>query len=1632
VIKIVGVSNGLAEVDSDGDDRADNALNIDDAQNVPDLAQLYEPGKTLWRVPVQHFTPWDCNWPYGPPARATAPQLPRPSANGGNSNEHCDDPSLSCGSLIELENQTLGESVPITGTPFSLNYRSERVTGRSAILTIPLTGSELPQGIKEVLLNIDYGGQHISQRFPAIPNQTKSLKLPIQNTYGHNQSAKAKVSVGYTYDAVYYNTPPDYDRAFGLIDSITEIRARQEVVLFTVSMVEIDSIEKSKLALPFSGWALNVLHGYDPKSKVVLFGTGERKYNLSQALGLMATTVAGGNWLDKATICDGRPAIQSQLFGFDFTIASDGDIYLVGYSDRFNEKQIICKISSDRKLTKFLELDYTGSEQGSIQYGLDNNFYFRENNNNPRLYRINKNGSLSLVIGNNTMEYSSASSLATESYFGLNSSYVVAPDSTIYIADKENNRIRRVDPNGRIFTIGGGEECNLEPKPFYVALKKSNLCLDGDIAIERDGSLLISEFFRISRITPAGLIINIAGDGKQESDGDGGNAMEASIYYPNNIMVANDGSIYFAESDHVIRLLSTEGKIHVIAGNRKKYVPKEIEDNGYWYPDRPVDIDGPSTAISLDLNNGYNSSLNVSPDGVVYIGEYLGIRKLSNNIPSLNFNEFGFSSIDGRELEVFDSVGRHLRTVNTATGVTIYSFGYDNAGKLNSITDASNNVTTFEWDANGLPSAIKSPFGQRTTLSVNSDGYLASVTNPAGESYRMTYDSGGLLTSFQTPRGPISTFAYDSETGRLIKDSNAGGGSQTLSNTKLSKGIEVKRTTSEGLHTRYRLENLTTGERRRKVIAPDGTQTVKLEGTDGSIKTTQVDGTLVEQLLGPDPRFGMLSPVSKSLKTTIGDLVSTITTERLAELANKDDPLSLTKLTEKVAVNGRTSTSVYTAADKTTTAKSAAGRISQTVTDNIGRVTESLITGLETVKNSYDAHGRLASVSQGSGANERLLNFAYNDQGYLASVTDPLGRSVAYQYDLAGRVTQQTLPDGNDILFNYDANGNLTALTPPGKPAHRFSYDKVDQQTQYTPPDVGAGSNSTQYSYNLDKQLTQIARPDGLTLDFVYDNAGRLKTLTTPDGAAAYSYDAVTGKLVGIDTPAGNGLDYAFNGALLTSTTWSGAVAGKVGFSYDNDFRVTGISLNDADPVAYQYDADSLLTQAGALSLSRSAENGLLTGSSLGSISDSLSYNGFGELSQYAASHNGSDLLKFSYTRDKLGRITHKKEMRGSLETEYDYAYDSAGRLAEVRKNNLLQARYSYDANGNRLQYQGSSTVNAAYDDQDRLLTYGNAGYQYTANGELKTKTVGSAVTQYQYDVLGNLKQVKLPAGKQINYLVDGQNRRIGKQVDGVLQQAFVWQDQLKPVAELDGSGNLVSRFVYATRVNVPDYMVQGGVTYRIITDHLGSPRLVVRASDGVVVQRMDYDEFGKVLDDTNPGFQPFGFAGGLYDRETGLVRFGARDYDALTGRWLSKDKLGVRGGINQYVFVNNIPTMYVDPTGYFPWILLLAYIPDAVDFIMGAFFDELTPSFGSGIGSTTGSFCRMTVTNLREWRRNRNEGIQRRIDEARGQIDIARELHGDLMLNGPQPGIDWEAQLRFSIEHRYYWEQVLTNLEGR
>src|SRR5262249_22050243 len=151
----------------------------------------------------------------------------------------------------------------------------------------------------------------------------------------------------------------------------------------------------------------------------------------------------------------------------------------------------------------------------------------------------------------------------------------------------------------------------------------------------------------------------------------------------------------------------------------------------------------------------------------------------------------------------------------------------------------------------------------------------------------------------------------------------------------------------------------------------------------------------------------------------------------------------------------------------------------------------------------------------------------------------------------------------------------------------------------------------------------------------------------------------------------------------------------------------------------------------------------------------------------FMAAYSSATLYQTQFTRDLLGRIMTKTETIGGVTDTYTYHYDQAGRLDQVQKNGTVIASYAYDANGNRLSVsRPDGTVTGTYDARDRLTSYGATRYTYPANGELQSKTTGGQPTTYAYDGGGTLLRVPLPAGPQIDYVIDGQNRRTGKSVN--------------------------------------------------------------------------------------------------------------------------------------------------------------------------------------------------------------------------------------------------------------------------
>ena len=188
----------------------------------------------------------------------------------------------------------------------------------------------------------------------------------------------------------------------------------------------------------------------------------------------------------------------------------------------------------------------------------------------------------------------------------------------------------------------------------------------------------------------------------------------------------------------------------------------------------------------------------------------------------------------------------------------------------------------------------------------------------------------------------------------------------------------------------------------------------------------------------------------------------------------------------------------------------------------------------------------------------------------------------------------------------------------------------------------------------------------------------------------------------------------------------------------------------------------------------------------------------------------------------------------------------------------------------------------------------------------------------YTYDRTGELLGVTGAAAGDVTYAYDAAGRRVERRVAGVVTDRFVYGAGGGPLARLDADGRLAQRFIGGSRAHVPDVMLMGERRLALLTDHRGSVRLVVDADTGEIAQRLDYDAWGRVLTDTQPGFQPFGFAGGLYEPATGLVQLGGRWYDPETGRFLTPDRAGFGGGDpNLYAYAGNDPVNRIDPSGY-------------------------------------------------------------------------------------------------------------------
>jgi RHS repeat-associated protein len=331
--------------------------------------------------------------------------------------------------------------------------------------------------------------------------------------------------------------------------------------------------------------------------------------------------------------------------------------------------------------------------------------------------------------------------------------------------------------------------------------------------------------------------------------------------------------------------------------------------------------------------------------------------------------------------------------------------------------------------------------------------------------------------------------------------------------------------------------------------------------------------------------------------------------------------------------------------------------------------------------------------------------------------------------------------------------------------------------------------------------------------------------------------------------------------------------------------------------------------------------DGLVTSQTFGNgLSDVRAYDLQGRLTSqslggryYGYDGNGNLISLYapptiaSHTYDALDRLLQVASLTGGQ----SFGYDVNG-----NRTRLGSKIYIYAPQSNRLTKVGNQTVTLDAAGNTLSDQNGARSFTYDPAGRLALFYSAGGITQYRYDAQNLRTRKTVGFGTATVYHYDLRGRLLMEtQSNGTLLRAYVWDDE-GPVAQIDRNPMTgVETLVY------------------LHTDHLGTPRLATNPS-GTVVWRWEGGAFGN----TPPNEDPDGdgslttvnlrYAGQYFDGETGLHYNWHRYYDPKTGRYISSDPIGLRGGLNTYVYVENNPLRWTDPQGLWSGNVLPGFKP--------------------------------------------------------------------------------------------------------
>jgi len=859
----------------------------------------------------------------------------------------------------------------------------------------------------------------------------------------------------------------------------------------------------------------------------------------------------------------------------------------------------------------------------------------------------------------------------------------------------------------------------------------------------------------------------------------------------------------------------------------------------------------------------------------------------------------------------YDALGNVLTRTDANGGVTHYA--YDNLNRVIATTDASGNTATNQYDAAGNLISMRNPLGAETRYEYDALNRRVAVIDSAGNAERTYYDALGQIVGAQDANGVVTHFEYDALGRQTAVVLNYSPTVPANAETNVRYGYEynavgnrIAATDSKGGVTRYAYDEL------NRVTAK----------TDPVGNTWRYEYDAAGNKIGLTDGNGQVTQYAYDA------------TRQLTSITYADQTVSFT----------------YSPTGQRLTMTDGLGVTSWTY-DDLNRVVETKDPYDQIVQYGYDSAGNRTSLTYPNGMR---VSYVYNDANLLTEVLSDQTSVVRYQYDAANRVSEVNRANGVLSTYEYDSAGRVVHLVHSNAQGlladYQYTYDPAGNVSQVVEnvgkpiPPTTVPTHTSVPTETPTETATQTATPEPTATETATETATPEIT-ATPELSPADLLAALRASVVSY---ADNGqIDAKAKNSLLSKV--DAAIKGEANGKINSVINQLGAFTNEAQAQRGKKieaaAADDLIAQAQLIIVALSATPApALTLTSIPANTETalpvetiaptqipsaaptfmeIPSPTFTSLPETTPTETLIPAETFTLAPD-ITATTTETGIQPAGPLTINYQYDSLRRLKSAEYSDGRRFTYAYDANGNVLEANASSTITTyAYDAANQLVTAQKDlttwNYLYDGNGSLiKVLPNGdetSGAKRYAYNPAGYLIKVEEHDGSawnvQSEMSYNGLGERLNMTVSALGQSASTRyvldaQQYAAPlIATSDGKDTI---FLYgfapiAEKNDAPS--ISSHAWNYLLADVSNTPRQLAD-QNGSVTLFARYDPQGNTLDLDGKGNFTFGYFGGLMDEVTGLIYIGdGQYYDPVTGRFITR-------GANP-----NSPNPYIpDPTG--------------------------------------------------------------------------------------------------------------------